>query len=66
MEKFYAKHSLLYNDNILCQGCLAVTQGKLAFMLKYFDKIHLCMFCAAKRVYLLIIKGLHSKERRRK
>ena len=29
MAKFYAKRSLLYNGKILCQRCLAVTQGKL-------------------------------------
>jgi len=49
MVKFYAKRSLLYNGKILCQRCLAVTQGKLLGWTA-LHKIPLCKLCTEKRV----------------
>ena len=44
VAKFYAKRSLLYNGKILCQHCLAVTQGKLLCW-NALHKIPLCRLC---------------------
>jgi len=52
MEKFYAKHSLLYNGKILCQRCLAATQGKLLCW-NVLHKIPLCKLCTEKQVQFL-------------